>query len=147
MNCFWSRGFEIFNVSLTKKVILTKSEAKNADKYIVIFPICKYNIISSLNFLKKLCKILFDNLKKQNFTNLLASLHFVFVKIRYNYTNYCDYYIAVWGRKYIDTFLLLSFYISIFIFCWKRCRFCNWNNLKNFEEDIFYIKVAYYTLK
>lgn len=26
------------NVSLTKKVILTKSEAKNADKYIVIFP-------------------------------------------------------------------------------------------------------------
>lgn len=42
------------NVSLTKKVILTKSEAKNADKYIVIFPSLTRNFNGNALIKKKL---------------------------------------------------------------------------------------------
>lgn len=70
MNCFWSRGFEILNVSLTKKVILTKSEAKNADKYIVIFPSLTRNFNGNA-----LIKTKLKNHK--NYTHVASFFYFV----------------------------------------------------------------------
>lgn len=57
------------NVSLTKKVILTKSEAKNADKYIVIFPPLTRNFNGNALIKKKLKN-------HKNYTHVASFLKF-----------------------------------------------------------------------